>query len=58
MNFWDIVVGLLMVCEVGGFVSDFDGKNKILESGDVVVGNEYVYKYFLCLLKKVEDGLV
>ena len=44
--------GLLMVREAGGFVSDLQGKNKMLESGDVVVGNEDAHKYLLQLLKK------
>jgi myo-inositol-1(or 4)-monophosphatase len=41
-----------MVREAGGFVTDLQGKNKMLESGDVVVGNEDAHKYLLQLLKK------
>ncbi|GAA0776765.1 inositol monophosphatase [Roseibium denhamense] len=52
LNSWDIAAGLLMVKEAGGFVSDLDGKNKMLDSGDVVVGNEVAHKHLLALLKK------
>ncbi|MBF0624268.1 MAG: inositol monophosphatase [Magnetococcales bacterium] len=33
---WDIAAGILLVREAGGFVSDFNGGNGFLESGDVV----------------------
>lgn len=56
LNSWDIAAGLLMVREAGGFVSDLDGKNKTLESGDVVAGNEYAHKHLLRLLKKAGDS--
>ena len=52
LNSWDIAAGLLMVREAGGFVSDLDGKSKMLETGDVVVGNEDAHKHLLRLLKK------
>ncbi|KZM52124.1 inositol monophosphatase family protein [Labrenzia sp. OB1] len=52
LNSWDIAAGILLVREAGGFVSDFDGKSKMLESGDVIVGNEDAHKHLLRLLKK------
>lgn len=51
LNSWDIAAGLLMVLEAGGYVSDIDGKNKFLDSGDIVVGNEAAHKHLLRLLK-------
>jgi myo-inositol-1(or 4)-monophosphatase len=54
LNSWDIAAGILMVKEAGGYVSDLDGKDKMLESGDVVVGNEYAQKHLLSLLKNAD----
>jgi myo-inositol-1(or 4)-monophosphatase len=54
LNSWDIAAGLLMVREAGGFATDLKGKNKMLESGDVVVGNEAAHKQLLQLLKQAE----
>ncbi|MEM5582977.1 MULTISPECIES: inositol monophosphatase family protein [unclassified Roseibium] len=54
LNSWDIAAGLLMVREAGGYVSDLQGRAKMLESGDVVAGNEDAHKHLLRLLKKAE----
>lgn len=40
LNFWDIVVGIVLVKEVGGFVVEIDDKLDLLEIGFIVVGNE------------------
>lgn len=55
LNSWDIAAGLLMVKEAGGYVSDMSGKDKMLESGDVVVGNEYAHAHIMRLLKTARD---
>ncbi len=44
---WDIAAGILLIKEAGGWVSDFDGKTSMLETGSVVAGNEYVHKALL-----------
>ena len=54
LNSWDIAAGILMVREAGGFVSDLQGKNTMLESGDVLVGNEFAHRHLLRLLKQAE----
>jgi len=54
LNSWDIAAGILMVREAGGFVSDLAGKNKMLDSGDVVAGNEDAHKHLMRLLKQAE----
>ena len=41
---WDIAAGILLIKEAGGWVSDFDGKTNMLETGSVVAGNEYIHK--------------
>ncbi len=55
LNSWDIAAGVLMVKEAGGFISDLNNKNKMLETGDVVAGNEFAHKHLLRLLKKAEE---
>lgn len=44
---WDIAAGILLIREAGGWVSDFDGKTNMLETGSVVAGNEYIHKALL-----------
>ncbi|MTI44986.1 myo-inositol-1(or 4)-monophosphatase [Roseibium hamelinense] len=52
LNSWDIAAGLLMVKEAGGYVSDMAGKDRMLETGDVIAGNETAHKQVLELLKR------
>ena len=42
---WDIAAGLLMVTEAGGLVTDFDNKDTMLDSGQVVAGNTAVHAF-------------
>jgi myo-inositol-1(or 4)-monophosphatase len=37
---WDIAAGILLVREAGGFVGDFAGRDRALESGQVLATNE------------------
>ena len=52
LNSWDIAAGILMVREAGGYASDTAGKDRMLENGCVVVGNEFAHKYLLRLIKQ------
>ncbi len=47
LNIWDIAAGALLVQEAGGFIGDFSGRDKYLETGNVVAGNEKVFKAIL-----------
>lgn len=47
LNIWDIAAGALLVKEAGGFIGDFSGRDKYLETGNVVAGNEAVFKAIL-----------
>ncbi len=49
---WDIAAGILMVREAGGYVSDPDGGQGMLENGSVVAGNEAIHRALLATLKK------
>lgn len=47
---WDIAAGCLLVKEAGGLVTDFQGLENYLVSGDVVAGSAKVLKELLPLL--------
>jgi len=53
---WDIAAGALMVREAGGFISDADGGDRILETGSVVAGNEFTHGHMLKMLKSTAVG--
>lgn len=48
---WDIAAGILLVREAGGMVSDFSGRDTMLDSGDIVATNGALDRDFLKLLK-------
>ncbi len=48
---WDMAAGMILVREAGGFVSDLDGADKVLEKGDVIAGNEDMHRDLLALLR-------
>jgi myo-inositol-1(or 4)-monophosphatase len=48
---WDLAAGIVILREAGGFVSDADGKDKMLATGSVVAGNETIQRMLLKLLK-------
>lgn len=49
---WDIAAGILMVREAGGFVSDSNGGEKMLETGSVIAANETIRRYMQNAIKK------
>jgi myo-inositol-1(or 4)-monophosphatase len=49
---WDIAAGLLLVREAGGFASDLDGGETMLDSGHIVAGNEAIHRQLLGLLRR------
>jgi len=48
---WDIAAGIIMVREAGGMVSDFQGREKMLESGDIVAANGLIQPALVKALK-------
>jgi myo-inositol-1(or 4)-monophosphatase len=44
---WDMAAGILMVKEAGGFYSDINGGQDVLDSGTIVAGNEFVHRQLL-----------
>ena len=52
LSSWDIAAGILLVREAGGFVSDMDGAQGMLDNGEVVAGNEFIQRALLKTVKK------
>ncbi len=50
---WDMAAGALLVREAGGFVSSADGRDDYLEAGSICVGNDYIHRALLAVLKQV-----
>lgn len=48
---WDIAAGLVMIKEAGGFTTDCDGGQDMLEIGTVCAGNEAIQSALLGLVK-------
>ena len=47
---WDIAAGLLLVREAGGFVTDVNGNDTMMQTGSIVAGNETMHHELLKLL--------
>ncbi|CAA9523823.1 MAG: Inositol-1-monophosphatase [uncultured Sphingosinicella sp.] len=43
LQMWDIAAGILLVREAGGFVTDFRGADKALETGQVLAANDQIH---------------
>jgi len=48
---WDLAAGIVLVREAGGFATDIDGGDAILDKGSIVAGNEEIQRALLALLK-------
>jgi len=49
---WDIAAGSLLIKEAGGLISDPNGKDEYLTSGDIVCGNPKIYSKMLEIIQK------
>lgn len=54
---WDMAAGALIIREAGGRISDFNGGDSYLESGNVVAGTPKVYSALSKLLAPYTSGL-
>ncbi|MBZ9760044.1 inositol monophosphatase [Mesorhizobium sp. CA8] len=52
LSSWDIAAGILLVREAGGFASDMNGGQDMMDSGEVVAGNEFIQRALLKTVKK------
>ncbi len=48
---WDVAAGMLLIREAGGFVTDLEGGDTALETGNVVAGNEAIHRQLLSVLR-------
>jgi len=48
---WDIAAGILLVKESRGFISEFNARQNMLESGNIVCGNEFQHANLIKLLR-------
>ena len=51
LHAWDLAAGIIILREAGGYVSDAEGGQRMLESGSVVAGNEAIHRKLLKLIK-------
>ncbi len=49
---WDTAAGILLINEAGGFVTDKDGRQDMLEKRSIVAGNEAIHAALLKQLKR------
>jgi len=47
---WDMAAGILMIREAGGFVTDLDGAEDMLGTGDIIAGNKEIQRAMLSLV--------
>jgi myo-inositol-1(or 4)-monophosphatase len=48
---WDIAAGILLVREAGGVVTDLTGRDRMMETGDILAANEPLHKPLLDLIR-------
>lgn len=53
---WDVAAGIVILREAGAYVSDSDGKDRMLEGASIVAGNETIHAKLLKLLKAAGAG--
>jgi myo-inositol-1(or 4)-monophosphatase len=49
---WDVAAATVIVREAGGFVTDLDGGDAMLEKNNVVAGNEAIHRDLLKVLQQ------
>lgn len=50
---WDMAAGALLVKEAGGVVTDFDGGNQYLKTGNIVAGSKGVHQEMLKIIQEI-----
>jgi len=49
---WDVAAGSFIVQEAGGYVTDYEGKDNHIRTGNIVASNPYIHSEILDILKK------
>jgi len=55
---WDMAAGTLLICEAGGSVSDFYGKETYLQTGHVAAGNRSIHTALVKILAPIFRGRI
>ena len=50
---WDMAAGALLVKEAGGEVTDFDGGNQYLKTGNIIAGSKGVHQEILKIIQEI-----
>jgi len=53
LSAWDVAAGIILVREAGGFVTDCDGGDAMLDLGEVAAGNDTIRKEIVRVLKSL-----
>ena len=57
LSAWDMAAGIVLVREAGGYVTEIDGKKKMMESGSILAANDQLHVPLGKLLREAEkDG--
>ncbi|MCC6469512.1 MAG: inositol monophosphatase [Alphaproteobacteria bacterium] len=51
---WDMAAGIVLVREAGGFVSEVDGGNKMLDSGAILASNDRLHQELSQVLRRAK----
>lgn len=52
LSSWDVAAGSLIVQEAGGVVTDFDGRHRYIDSGDIIAANPGIHPSLLEIVRE------
>ena len=53
---WDICAGIVMVREAGGFAAEIDGGPDVMNTGDIMAGNEHMQAEMKACIKAAKTA--
>lgn len=53
LNAWDVAAGILIVREAGGIVTDFDGGDSSLDTGDIVASGKTLHTEVMSVIQSI-----
>ncbi|MGL4240272.1 MAG: inositol monophosphatase family protein [Beijerinckiaceae bacterium] len=56
LSTWDMAAGAVLIREAGGYVTDINGHDGFMATGDIACGNEQMLKELLKLIKKANPA--
>jgi len=56
LSAWDMAAGIVLVREAGGYVTEIDGKKKMMTSGSILATNDQLHVPLGKLLREAEKG--